>query len=427
MTVSQNGNVGIGTTNPALAKLEIWGTKISPDSYNYGMLNIHDTTASAAGVGGAISFSGYMDAIPNQVMGGSINLYKVNSTSGHSGFGLKFYTKTNNLNPSARVTIDDIGNVGIGTTSPEKTLEINGDILLSYNSTPKKLFFERSDGGATGQIYMDGVSASSNMVINSASGTGTINLAVDDISSIYVNSARKIGIGTTNPTSKLHVYNSTAATNVYVTIQNSLSTNQAALQLATASASANWIMYIPGSSSDLRLYNGSDRVVFLSNGTTQLNGTLTMNNQAINGVYSIQQHTSSKWKFDQNGNGYLSGILYVGDNGSSPFQLYSERIGGATPYTLGTIEVVRQTGEGDTTLSLEGGSSSITIKHLTGIFINSNNNITTLQGSLKFLENTETPSNPVANQELNVYVKGDKLIFQFNNAGTIRYKYLNLN
>jgi hypothetical protein len=32
----------------------------------------------------------------------------------------------------------------------------------------------------------------------------------------------------------------------------------------------------------------------------------------------------------------------------------------------------------------------------------------------------------VSGQELNIYVKGDKLIFQFNNAGTVRYKYLDL-
>ena len=200
------GNVGIGTTSPALAKLEIWGTKILPDSYNYGMLNIHDTTASAAGVGGAISFSGYMDAIPNQVMGGSINLYKVNSTSGHSGFGLKFYTKTNNLNPSARVTIDDIGNVGIGTTSPETLLTVSGsgyfttDFRNSHSSGASIYCTSTAPGGLQWQLV---ATADGN-----GFGGGKFFIAKGDGTSSYltiVQSSGNVGINDTAPSAQLHV------------------------------------------------------------------------------------------------------------------------------------------------------------------------------------------------------------------------------
>jgi hypothetical protein len=119
-----------------------------------------------------------------------------------------------------------------------------------------------------------------------------------------------VGIGTTGPASKLEVYGT--GSNQYVTIQNGSTNFQAGLQLKTATTNADWILYIPGSSSDLRLYNGTDHALFLANGTTQLNGTLAMNNQAITGVYSIQQNTSTNWKFDQNGNGYVKGRFAIG-------------------------------------------------------------------------------------------------------------------
>lgn len=44
-----------------------------------------------------------------------------------------------------------------------------------------------------------------------------------------------------------------------------------------------------------------------------------------------------------------------------------------------------------------------------------------------FREIEETPQDPDISVGVHVYLKGDKLIFQFNDAGTLRYKYLALN
>lgn len=41
-------------------------------------------------------------------------------------------------------------------------------------------------------------------------------------------------------------------------------------------------------------------------------------------------------------------------------------------------------------------------------------------------EQSTTPSNPTDGTELNVYMKDDKLIIQYNDGGTVRYKYLGL-
>lgn len=47
-------------------------------------------------------------------------------------------------------------------------------------------------------------------------------------------------------------------------------------------------------------------------------------------------------------------------------------------------------------------------------------------GVVALQELTATPSNPATSSEAKVYLKADKIVFQFNDAGTVRYKYLDL-
>lgn len=47
-------------------------------------------------------------------------------------------------------------------------------------------------------------------------------------------------------------------------------------------------------------------------------------------------------------------------------------------------------------------------------------------GAMKMQELSSTPSNPASGTEAKLYVKSDKLIVQFNDGGTVRYKYLTL-
>lgn len=45
---------------------------------------------------------------------------------------------------------------------------------------------------------------------------------------------------------------------------------------------------------------------------------------------------------------------------------------------------------------------------------------------IKFEEKDTTPANPANGTEVKMYMKDDKIIFQYNDAGTVRYKYLDL-
>jgi hypothetical protein len=145
MTIAQNGNVGIGTTNP-WALLEVNGpVLIDKDTILAGNVTIGGNlnlptggnlnlpgSATIASVGNSLLAGLNID--PNNVNIG--NVYSNALTFGQAGSGegiasdrggaapkwdLEFYTESIN-----RMTIAQDGNVGIGTTTPSETLEING-------------------------------------------------------------------------------------------------------------------------------------------------------------------------------------------------------------------------------------------------------------------------------------------------------------
>ncbi|MGE3680658.1 MAG: beta strand repeat-containing protein [Bdellovibrionales bacterium] len=127
MTVAASGNVGIGITGPT-RPFEIWGTNFPTGGPPLTAVVI-DTTAMAQGVGGGMAFGGYIDANPaNYKVFSAIKGGKANATSGNQeGYlALSIRRATNGL--AERLRIDSTGNVGIGTTSPNSTLEVNGSI-----------------------------------------------------------------------------------------------------------------------------------------------------------------------------------------------------------------------------------------------------------------------------------------------------------
>jgi len=84
-----------------------------------------------------------------------------------------------------------------------------------------------------------------------------------------------VGIGTDSPATRLHVYNNTSANHSYLTVENTQSGYQAAVILKNSgTTNADWSQYIPGSSSDMRLYNGADRVTFKADGKVGI-GTIS--------------------------------------------------------------------------------------------------------------------------------------------------------
>lgn len=111
MRINANGNVGIGTTEPA-ATLDVEGeiragavNGVGTDYYAYMKANYSANNCFELGVG----------------------THKLITTKDDYFFGgtLQFWTAD-----TERVTINSVGNVGIGTTSPKENLHLEGNLLI---------------------------------------------------------------------------------------------------------------------------------------------------------------------------------------------------------------------------------------------------------------------------------------------------------
>ena len=128
MTLDASGRLGIGTTSPA-SRLNVAGAKTnSADLSNAAnQLVVTDTTATAAGVGGRISFFGAYTATPDYITLGAIEVLKDNAnnygSASWNNAAMRFIVGNNDNDANAgrmleRMRITSGGNVGIGTNSP---------------------------------------------------------------------------------------------------------------------------------------------------------------------------------------------------------------------------------------------------------------------------------------------------------------------
>ncbi len=115
------GKVGIGTTIP-IGPLQVHGAGDSADFLQNAESSImmYDTRPQAAGIGGGILFGGTYQGATITTFAG-IRGVKTNGTSGNYNGQLEFFTHNhldNDWTNDQRMVINNIGQVGIGTTTP---------------------------------------------------------------------------------------------------------------------------------------------------------------------------------------------------------------------------------------------------------------------------------------------------------------------
>ena len=194
-----NGDVGLGTTSPS-------GPLHVKSSTNSNIVYI-DTSANALGDNAYINFNGsraqvgWIDTAITLTDGGGNKDIKLKVNTG------SIFLMTSN---TARMFVSSSGNVGIGTTSPNKKLVIKSGgaddgINLKRNSNDAVIANLIETGSGDGALLL-------------ATNTGVTKTLLRGDGNNYINGGN-LGIGTTSPARNLHVVGSgtTVATKVEAT------------------------------------------------------------------------------------------------------------------------------------------------------------------------------------------------------------------
>jgi len=224
VNILASGNVGIGTASPdappsfiPVSKLLVAGNGSfysaigAADDVRTGLAH-YDSTAMGAGVGGQLVL-GYKYLGSGYTEGAIIKTYKLNATDGDYSSGMKFEVRNTGAGLSTKMTLDPSGNLGIGTTNPQRALDLGsaGNSITFGNNvtgTAERGIYWHS--GSTYGIYQTAGawSAPDYQQLKLSWDTGIIidgGSAYGRSGTILQPSGGNVGIGTTAPGGKLQV------------------------------------------------------------------------------------------------------------------------------------------------------------------------------------------------------------------------------
>jgi len=287
MRINSSGNLGIGTPSPD-AKMVIQSASSAGAalklSYNSGTVTTNDVL-------GDILFEG-LDVSGGGVVGGvygKISSIADSNWDGVSGRGALLSFSTAQFNGTSvslteKMRITSSGNVGIGTTSPDRQFEVYGT-----NDGYMKL-----DGGRTGNHGF-------------TLGSDTYGFIIyDDTASAYRfvidQDSGNVGIGTDSPESKLHLATTGGST---LTIQNTTNSGNAALHFRDEGNNDQFkVYYALAANRSYNLVNGNGLTIYSSQSSSEIarfgNASNGYTNSYFTGRVGIGT-TSPGAKLDVNG------------------------------------------------------------------------------------------------------------------------------
>lgn len=200
MRVDSTGNVGIGTTDPT-SSLAFGGD--APRAIQME----RNTTGNSAGNSLTIQAGGATSGATDQV-GGDLLLSSGIST-GVGSSKISFQTVRHGAageddrTPTTQMTILGNGKVGIGTMDPKERLHVDGIIIADRASTSQSAFSVRKDGIQKWSMFVDVNSSDLEFFEGDTSAPGA------DATRVVFKAGGNVGIGTADPTERLHIVDET--------------------------------------------------------------------------------------------------------------------------------------------------------------------------------------------------------------------------
>ena len=267
------GNVGIGTTGPG-ANLEIYDSAVSGNQILFTIGSNLNTTAFYVDEDGDTSLDGYLRLEASQTALSSVSVPTIyNSNSGDLYLQARtniqkniHFATYNGTAIGTRMTIDNSGNVGVGTTGP--------DAKLDSLATTEQLRLTYTDGTVYSAHTVD---SSGNLTIDN---TGTKTIIADDLQItggdiLDSNGNESIRFGTT-----ASAVNEATLTNAATagTVLLAATGGDTDIALSIDSKGADALNLNGTATGDVNIaggYGGTGCTVTNSNGNLSCNGTIT--------------------------------------------------------------------------------------------------------------------------------------------------------
>ena len=322
--VDESGNVGIGTSSPIVAlnvissnTPAVFERQASGINERYGVMSLESSYAGTVtdGFGAALYFAPENDN--NEfVNAGMISGTLTDVSDGVEKGALYFFTKDSSSTIGSgdlRMTLDDSGNLGIGTTGPNATFEVingttQGGFMVSSDSqgagdlfivdesgnvgigttSPGSLLEVKNDidataasilVGDTSQRYINISSPITGAVPGRIQVTGTtnglglgVNAAQDALYIEGLSNAGYVGIGTTSPVANLHLENSSASSTIYQHFTNDGTGSTVSDGLRIGLNSIEEPLFWNFENTDMKFANNNDvKMVIKANGFVGIN------------------------------------------------------------------------------------------------------------------------------------------------------------
>jgi hypothetical protein len=278
MTISSAGNVGIGTTSPTtLIHAYAGASGATRDNGTYTQLVIEDNgDAGIHVVNPNTNIGRLMFGTPSNQFGGLVRWDYTNNNfdfaTDKSGGYIRFLTDAF----SEKMRITSGGNVGIGTTAPNSTLQVRGDNgssvsavvrLRDTNSTARTTRLQFEDYNGT---LADGLIDFKIPTAGSAVGA-RLDIGVDSAIMSLVRGGN-VGIGTTSPGDKLDVVGNIAL-NAGYKLYNGAANNSAGIDFDSSYVSLSGYNGIRFFASNTGVGSMSERMRITSGGNILINQT----------------------------------------------------------------------------------------------------------------------------------------------------------